>query len=128
MIPFPSSVRFYLAAKPVDMRKGHLSLSNLARSVVKEDPLSGHVFIFYNRRRTMLKALWWDRTGWLLVFKRLERGTLKIPSPATPFTPRIEIDSGDFGLLLEGVEMGEHGRGKYWYRSPHVSLASRNTT
>lgn len=128
MIPFPSSVRLYLAAAPVDMRKGHLSLANLARSVIKEDPLSGHVFLFYNRRRTMLKAIWWDRDGWMMLFKRLEKGKLAIPSPRHPFASRIEVDAGDLGLLLEGVEATKSRRKGRWYRSPHKGLADRNTT
>lgn len=107
------------------MRKGHLSLAALVRSVVDEDPLSGHVFIFYNRRRNRLKALWWDRTGYALLYKRLERGSFAIPTVAGA-SGRVEIDSGDLHLLLEGIDP-DVARRRRWYRSPHSGLAERNT-
>lgn len=121
----PSSVRLFVATAPTDMRKGHLSLASLARSVVQEDPLSGHVFIFYNRRRNRLKALWWDRTGYVLLFKRLERGTFTLPTAAAE-SSHIEIDGGDLHLLLDGIDLSVE-RGRRWYRSPHKGLENRNT-
>ena len=121
----PSSVRLFVATEPTDMRKGHLSLAALVRSVVDEDPLSGHVFIFYNRRRNRLKALWWDRTGYALLYKRLERGTFAIPI-AADMPGRVEIDGGDLHLLLEGIDPSVERR-RRWYRSPHKGLANRNT-
>lgn len=107
------------------MRKGHVSLAALVRSVVAEDPLSGHVFIFYNQRRNRLKAIWWDRTGYALLYKRLERGTFAIPTPPDA-AGRVEIDGGDLHLLLEGIDPSV-GRRRRWYRSPHEGLANRNT-
>jgi len=121
----PSAVRLFVATAPTDMRKGHLSLAALVRSLVEEDPLSGHVFIFYNRRRNRLKAIWWDRTGYAMLYKRLERGSFSIPS-APDDTGRVEIDSGDLHLLLEGIEPTVRRR-RRWYRSPHKGLAQRNT-
>jgi transposase len=61
------------------VRKGHQSLAVLVRSVVQEDPLCGHVFLFYNRRRNGLRALWWDRTGCVVLYKRLAQGTFPVP-------------------------------------------------
>lgn len=121
----PSSVRLFVATEPTDMRKGHLSLAALVRSMVAEDPLSGHVFIFYNRRRNRLKALWWDRSGYALLYKRLERGSFAIPT-AVDASGSVEIDSGDLHLLLEGIDPSAK-RSKRWYRSPHKGLADRNT-
>lgn len=97
----------------------------LVRSVVSEDPLSGHVFLFYNSRRNGLKALWWDRTGYVLLYKRLEQGTFAIPTSTNGAT-RVEIDAGDLYLLLEGISPSAP-RSRRWYRSPHVGLADRNT-
>jgi len=121
----PSSVRLFVATEPTDMRKGHLSLASLVRSVVSEDPLSGHVFIFYNQRRNRLKALWWDRTGYVVLYKRLERGNFVIPT-APGGTGGVEIDISDLNLLLEGIDPAVK-RGRRWYRSPHKGLADRNT-
>lgn len=127
MLTLPSSVRLFVAAEPIDMRKGFDSLAALARSVIDEDPLSGHIFIFINRRRNRLKALWWDRTGFVLLYKRLERGTFPVPEAASPFARRVEIDPGDLQLLLEGVDVTRIRRRRRWYRSPHKGLAHRNS-
>lgn len=121
----PSSVRLFVATTPTDLRKGHRSLSALVRAVVAEDPLSGHVFLFVNRRRNGLKALWWDRTGYVLLYKRLEQGTFAVPMAADG-SERLEIDAGDLHLLLEGVAPSAP-RSRRWYRSPHKGLAQRNT-
>ncbi len=121
----PSSVRLFVATEPTDMRKGHLSLAAMVRSVVDQDPLSGHVFIFYNRRRNRLKALWWDRTGYALLYKRLERGCFAIPTESRT-SGSIEIDSADLHLLLEGID-ADVARRRRWYRSPHKGLANRNS-
>jgi transposase len=74
MMALPSSVRIYVASAPVDLRKGFYKLASLARAVVKADPLNGHIFVFLNKRRNRVKCLWWDRSGWLVLYKKLDRG------------------------------------------------------
>ncbi len=127
MLTLPSSVRFYLASDSVDLRKGFDKLAGLARSVAQQDPMSGHVFLFYNARRNRLKALWWDRTGYVLLYKRLERGTFPVPTGARAGQRHVEIDAGELSLLLEGIDPGLARRSRRWYRSPHNGLASRNS-
>ena len=80
MLTLPSSVRIYVAAEPVDLRRGFDGLAAATRSLMGADPMNGHVFVFLNRRRNRIKLLVWDRTGYLLVYKRLERGTFQIPT------------------------------------------------
>ena len=126
MLSLPSAVRLYVAAAPVDMRKGFDSLAALAHSAIGQDPLSGHIFLYYNRRRDRVKALWWDRTGFALLYKRLERGTFPIPRPATSDARSVEIDAGDLALLLEGLDASTGRRTTRWYRTPHEGLAHRN--
>ena len=77
MLTLPPSVRLYLARGATDIRKGIDGLCALARDVVGEDPFSGHLFAFANRRRDAVKILVWDRSGFWLFHKRLERGTLE---------------------------------------------------
>jgi transposase len=79
MLTLPSSVRIYVAAESVDLRRGFDGLAAAARSLMGQNPMSGHVFAFVNRRKNRMKLLVWDRTGWLLVYKRLERGTFELP-------------------------------------------------
>ena len=82
MLNLPPSVRILLAREPADMRKGFDGLSRLVQSVLREDPLSGHLFVFRNRRGDRVKLLLWDSDGFLIVYKRLEKGTFRFPAPS----------------------------------------------
>ena len=66
MLTLPSSVRIYVAAEPVDLRRGFDGLAATTRTLMLKNPMSGHVFVFVNRRRNRIKLLVWDRPGWLL--------------------------------------------------------------
>ena len=79
MLSLPPSVRIYFALDPVDLRKGFDGLCNVTRSLLDEDPMSGHLFVFINRRGNRAKILFWDRTGWVIYYKRIERGTFRPP-------------------------------------------------
>jgi IS66 Orf2 like protein len=73
--------KVFLAKEPTDMRKGFQGLFSLAESVMEQDPLSGHVFVFINRSRDMLKSLHWDGCGFWIWYRQLERGTHQLPPP-----------------------------------------------
>jgi transposase len=120
MLTLPSSVRIYVAAEAVDLRRGFDGLAAAARSVIGESPLSGHLFVFLNRRKNRIKLLVWDRTGWLLLYKRLERGTFELPTQ--PVAPRrhVEVDAGELGLMLEGLDLRDARRRTRWYRRPQT--------
>ena len=81
MLSLPPSVRIPLAREPADMRKGFDGLSHLVEGMLQEDPLSGHLFVFRNRRGDRVKLLLWDSDGFLIVYKRLEKGTFRFPEP-----------------------------------------------
>jgi len=110
MLTLPSSVRIYVAAEPVDLRRGFDGLAAATRSLIGADPLSGHVFVFLNRRRNRVKMLVWDRTGYVLLYKRLERGTFEIPTEPLPGRRHVEVDSGELGLMLEGLDLRRGAR------------------
>ena len=74
MFTLSAAVRIYVAAAPCDLRRGCDGLSALARSVIGADPMSGHVFVFLNRRRDRIKLLAWDRTGYVVVYNVLSAG------------------------------------------------------
>ncbi len=78
MLSLSHCQRIYLARAPADMRKGFNGLSELVRERLEKDPLSGDAFVFVGRRRTMLKILLWDVSGFWLATKRLERGTFAV--------------------------------------------------
>jgi transposase len=118
MLTLPSSVRIYVSAEPVDLRRGFDGLAATTRSVMGENPMSGHVFVFVNRRKNRMKLLVWDRTGWLLLYKRLERGTFELPTEPAPGARHVEVDAGELGLMLEGLDLRGARRRTRWYRSP----------
>jgi transposase len=105
VLTLPASVRIYVAADPVDLRRGFDGLAAATRSLIQQDPLNGHLFVFLNRRRNRIKLLAWDRTGYLLIYKRLERGTFHLPTQPAPGRRHVELDAGDLTLMLEGVDL-----------------------
>ncbi len=76
MLSLPPSVKIFVATGPTDMRNGFNGLANAAQYVLKQDPMSGHLFVFFNRRRTMVKALYWDRSGFWVLAKNIKKGRL----------------------------------------------------
>lgn len=104
MLSFPPSVRIFVARGTTDMRKSFDSLCALAKDVLCQDPFSGHVFVFFGRRRDRVKLLIWDRSGFWLFTKRLESGTFAELRAATA-TTCVELSSRDLMLLLEGIEL-----------------------
>src|SRR5215210_571285 len=125
MLTLPASVRIYVAAEPVDLRRSFDGLAAATRSLIGADPLSGHVYIFLNRRRNSAKLLVWDRTGYLIVYKRLERGTFALPTEPRIGERHVEIDAGELGLMLEGLDLRGARRRMPWYRAPHESGSER---
>lgn len=107
MILLPRAVRIYVATEAANLRRSFEGLSNEVRSVLGADPLSGHVFVFLNRRRTQVKLLVWTRGGFTIVHKRLERGRFTFPERVQPGAPRVEIDAHELAMLLEGLQLGE---------------------
>lgn len=121
MLSLPPSVAIWVCTEPVDMRKQHDGLCGVASSVLGADPMSGQLFLFYNRARNRLKLLWWDRGGFALLYKRLERGTFRFPR-AIDGGRRVKIDAGELALILEGIDL----RGATWRsRWEPVSVESR---
>lgn len=117
----PASVHIYVAAEPVDLRRGFDGLAAATRSLIRVDPLCGHMFVFLNRRRNRIKLLVWDRTGWLLLYKRLERGTFELPSQPAGLDRHVELDAGELALMLEGLDLRGAVRRERWRRLPHES-------
>ena len=117
----PSSVRIFLAMEAVDLRRGFDGLAAATRGLIGQDPLSGHLFVFLNRRRNRVKILFWDRTGYLLLFKRLERGTFEWPVRPMPGVRQVEIDAGELGLILEGVDLKDARRRVRWRRAQAIA-------
>lgn len=102
MLTLPPTVRVFLAIEPADMRRSLDGLAALTREVLKQDPLSGHLFVFRNRRSDRVKVLVWDRSGLCLWYKRLERGRFFFP---VVDGPEVEVEAAELSLLLEGIDL-----------------------
>ncbi|WP_434044035.1 MULTISPECIES: IS66 family insertion sequence element accessory protein TnpB [Sorangium] len=95
----------YVATEPLDLRRSFDGLAAVVREVLRQDPLSGALFLFFNRAADRVKALWWDRSGYCLLYKRLERGTFRAPRAVTPGATSVVIDAAELAKILEGIAL-----------------------
>lgn len=112
MLTLPPSVRIYVAVGPSDLRRSIDGLSALVRERFGSDPFSGHLFLFRNRRGDRLKILVWDRSGFWVLYKRLERGTFAWPQGEEPGP--VELRAGELMMLLSGLDVASTRR-RRWY-------------
>lgn len=126
----PAAVAIFVCTVAVDLRASFDRLAALARLHVGRDPLAdGAIYLFLNRAHTHAKALWWDRSGWALLYKRLERGTFRIPSVLEPDATHVLIDRRELELILEGIDLPrQRPRGRPRGRAPDATTAPPATT
>ncbi len=93
------------------MRKGFDGLTAVTRERLKEDPFSGHLFVFFNRRKDRVKILFWDRSGLVVWYKRIEKGHFRLASlDADRDGPRTEVEAAELTLILEGIDLSRARR------------------
>ncbi len=114
MLSLNSRVRIFAALEAVDFRKGFDGLVAIVRDAFEQDPFSGDLFCFFNRRRDRVKLLVWDENGFWLHYKRLERGTFERLHGRGP---RVEIDRAQMSMLLEGIDTRKSEFRKHFARS-----------
>jgi transposase len=100
----PTSTRIFVCTQPVDLRKSFDGLARCTRELLECDPTSGAVFLFTGKRGSSMKVLWWDRSGYCILYKRLTRGMFRIPAAASGATS-VAIDAHELVLILEGIEL-----------------------
>lgn len=105
MLTVPEHVRVFIAHDPVDFRKSCDGLAAVVSGVLEQDAMSGHVFVFFNRHRNRIKVLVWERNGYWLHYKRLERGTFEGLQRKSAGAPHVECTAHELHLLLRGVDM-----------------------
>jgi transposase len=120
VLTLPPGVRVFVATARVDGRKGIDGLSNVVRSHLSEDPLSGSMFVFFSRRADRVRVLYWDRDGYVLTTKRLERGCFRVPWTETT-QGRVAIEAAELLLVLEGIDLRGATRRARW--TPDVAVA-----
>lgn len=119
MLSLPPSVRVFVATQPVDGRKGVDSLIALVRSVFSQDPLGGHLFVFFSRRCDRVRIVYWDRNGYAIWSKRLERGRFHPVFSADGRLSANAMEAAELGLILEGIDLEGARRRPRW--TPHMS-------
>lgn len=114
MLSLPPSVRVYLATQPVDGRKGVDSLAAIVRSVFEHDVLSGHLYVFFSKRCNRVRIVYWDRNGFAMWTKRLERGKFRAPFGREGRLSVKGLEAAELGLILEGIELSGAKRRPRW--------------
>lgn len=117
MLSFSGSLKVFVAVDPCDMRKSFNGLHDVVGTKLKEDPKSGAIFAFTNKRRNLLKILYWDGSGLWVLAKRLERGTFAWPKGADVRDGKLRLNSTALALLLDGIDMRQ-GCKRPWYELP----------
>jgi len=104
VLSLPLPVRIFLCTRHADLRKSFDGLAQMVREFLGADPLSGHLFVFRNKRGDRLKLLYWDGDGLAIWYKRLERGSYRFPA-VTGTGDGVEIRAADFAMILDGVDL-----------------------
>jgi len=128
MLSISSQMRIFLARDPVDMRKSFHGLVGLAESVLREDPLSGHLFVFINRRRDRIKLLYWGGTGFCIWYQQLEQGSYQLPDAANAGPEGIEITASQLSLILDGIDLASVRQRPRYRRPPDRHTANTATS
>jgi transposase len=97
--------KVFLAKDPTDMRKSFRGLIVLTEAARNQDPASGHLFVFVNKRRDMLKILHWDGSGWWIWYRQLEQGTFQMPDPSSIDESGMELTPSQLSLILDGIDL-----------------------
>lgn len=105
MLSFTGSLKVFVALEGCDMRKGFNGLYAMVTERLGEDPRSGSLFVFSNRRHTRLKILYWDGTGLWVMTKRLERGTFSWPKSMEPQATKLRLNPEALAMLTDGIDL-----------------------
>ncbi len=115
MLNFTGNLKVYVATEPADLRMSFSGLYARTQNVLKEDPRTGSLFVFTNRRRNRVKTLYWDGTGLWVMTKRLEKGTFSWPVGVRTKNGKLPLRAEALALLLDGVDL-RSGALRPWYQ------------
>jgi transposase len=115
MIMLPSAVRIFLCTRSTDLRKSFDGLSGLVQECFSQELLTGHLFLFLNRRRDRIKILYFDRDGLAIWYKRLEAGSFQMPQPVD--RDGVELQPAQLAMLLSGIDLSTARQRKRFRRT-----------
>lgn len=122
MLTLPPSVRIYVGTAPCDMRKQFDGISLLVAQTLGLDPRSGHLFVVFNRRGDHGRILFWDRHGYCLFSKRLEKGRFRLPWQAGTVGATVEMEAAELALILEGIDLRGAKRRARWEPTAKIDI------
>lgn len=125
MLSLPPSVRLFVATQPVDGRKGADSLMVIVRDVVKQDPLSGHLFIFFSKRCDRVRVVYWDRNGFTMWTKRLEAGRFRPTFSSDGKLASLAVEAAELALIVEGIDLAGARRRRRWQPAQALDKSPR---
>jgi transposase len=119
MLSFPPAVHIWLCVEATDLRRGFDRLAEMVRQHLHQDPLSGHLFVFRNRRSDRVKLLYWDEDGYVIVYKRLEEGVFHFPAAGAGNASQagVSLRAAELAMLLDGVDW-QNAKRAHRYRRP----------
>lgn len=126
MLSLPPSVRLFVATQPVDGRKGADSLMVIVRDVFKQDPLSGHLYIFFSKRCDRVRVVYWDRNGFATWTKRLEAGRFRPTFSSDGSLSSLAVEAAELALIVEGIDLAGARRRPRW--QPATGLDKSSTS
>ncbi len=101
----PARTAIFVATERFDLRRSFDGLAGIVKEVLRQDPLSGALFMFFNKAADKMKIVWWDKNGYCMLYKRLERGTFRIPLPVEPGAQSVIIEATEMAKILEGIAL-----------------------
>jgi transposase len=121
MLSLPASIRIFVYSGVTDMRRSFDRLAQMVEEHLEQDPESGYLYLFFNRRRDCVKMLLWEGDGFVIWYKRLEAGTFAVPAPGGPRSAGaradgVQIHARDLNLLLAGADPTQVTRRKRFER------------
>ena len=122
MIALPPQIRLFLYRLPTDMRKSFDRLVALTESAMKQEPLSGNLFVFFNRRRDRIKILYWGQTGFCIWYQQLQQATYQLPTEhALKTDDTVEVTRSQLSLILDGIDLASIRQRRRFQRSTESS-------
>lgn len=119
MFHLPESVRIFLCNRPTDMRKSFNGLSILVQTMIEKDPLSGHLFVFFNKRRDRVKVLWWHYGGFNVFYRCLQKGRFGSPSLFRADSVTQGITSVELAMIFDGIDLKQTRKRPRWHPDKH---------
>ena len=118
MLSVSPVVKIFLYGQAADLRRGYDGLAAIVQEAMEEDPLSGSLFVFVNKRANRIKLLYWNETGYAIWMKRLEVGTFEVPRVGDDESPTVTITPSQLSLILDGIELSSVRRRKRYRLEP----------